>query len=264
MIKKTFLALGLLAIALGLQAQSLSESVSFRLNKEGGVYQEGETVKIWADVKSVPADEITFAMFEYGDKPEKLSKTVKLKAGENLVFEGKYDQPTHFVCKLSNGKDNSYNPKEIVKVGFIVSPESFSPGFTAPVDLDEFWAKEIAGMRKMPIESKVITDKSDSKYTIQDVEVNCVGPSPLKGYIAGRGTPIVPADPSAVIDTSLYINPIPTGLVLTGIVVSVSVTAFFLSLTVRLYEDYNTVRIDEILIKIHAKEEKKAKGVHEE
>jgi len=86
----------------------------------------------------------------------------------------------------------------------------------------------------------------------------------LKGYIAGRGTPIVPADPSAVIDTSLYINPIPTGLVLTGIVVSVSVTAFFLSLTVRLYEDYNTVRIDEILIKIHAKEEKKAKGVHEE
>ena len=32
-----------------------------------------------------------------------------------------------------------------------------------------------------------------------------------------------------------YINPVPSGLVLTGIVVSVSVTALMLSLTIRLY-----------------------------
>ena len=43
-----------------------------------------------------------------------------------------------------------------------------------------------------------------------------------------------------------YINPIPTGLVLTGIVVSVSVTAVMLSLTIRLYRRYHTLDIDEI------------------
>ena len=43
-----------------------------------------------------------------------------------------------------------------------------------------------------------------------------------------------------------YINPIPAGLVLTGIVVSVSVTALMLSLTVRLYRRYHTLDIDEI------------------
>lgn len=75
----------------------------------------------------------------------------------------------------------------------------------------------------------------------------------VKGYISGRGVPIVPAD-GTVIDSSLYINPIPTGLVLTGIVVSVSVTAFFLALTVRLYEDFHTTRIDEIMIAIHEKQ----------
>ena len=76
----------------------------------------------------------------------------------------------------------------------------------------------------------------------------------VKGYIAGRGVPIVPADAAGAVDPTLYINPIPTGLVLTGIVVSVSVTAFFLALTIRLYEDFHTTRIDEIMIAIHEKQ----------
>ena len=67
-----------------------------------------------------------------------------------------------------------------------------------------------------------------------------------KGYIAGRLAPVI--DPSGPVDTSLYIDPIPTGLVLTGIVVSVSVTAFLLALTVRLYERFGTIDIDQILI----------------
>ena len=44
-----------------------------------------------------------------------------------------------------------------------------------------------------------------------------------------------------------YINPVPAGLVLTGIVVSVSVTAFLLALVVRLYLRYHTLEMDEIV-----------------
>lgn len=64
-----------------------------------------------------------------------------------------------------------------------------------------------------------------------------------KGYIAGRVAPIVV---DGVRDMEAYINPIPSGLVLTGIVVSVSVTALMLSLTVRLYGRYHTLDLDEI------------------
>ena len=65
------------------------------------------------------------------------------------------------------------------------------------------------------------------------------------GFIRGRQVPIV-TDPSAEIVLSDYINPIPAGLVLTGLVVSVSVTAVMLSLTVRLYKRYHTLDLDEI------------------
>lgn len=63
------------------------------------------------------------------------------------------------------------------------------------------------------------------------------------GYIDGGVAPIVGDqgfDP-------LYINPIPSGLVLTGIVVSVSITAFSLALIQRIYRRYGTIELRELL-----------------
>ncbi len=64
-----------------------------------------------------------------------------------------------------------------------------------------------------------------------------------KGYINGRVAPIVV---NGVQEVTAYVNPVPSGLVLTGIVVSVSVTALMLSLTIRLYRRYHTLDLDEI------------------
>ena len=86
-----------------------------------------------------------------------------------------------------------------------------------------------------------------------------------KGYITGRIAPIVSerlgdTDLAAfqagtlVPNVANYVNPVPAGLVLTGIVVSVSFTAFFLALAVKLYREYNTLDLHEI-ISIMNKEE---------
>ena len=63
-----------------------------------------------------------------------------------------------------------------------------------------------------------------------------------KGYIFGRVA-------------EAYINPGPSGLVLTGIVVSVSVSAFSLALVQRLYKKYKTIYLDEILVLAKKEEE---------
>ena len=68
-----------------------------------------------------------------------------------------------------------------------------------------------------------------------------------KGYIAGKEAPIIV---DGILEAEHYINPIPSGLVLTGIVVSVSVTALMLSLTIRRYQRYHTLNLDEISIMI--------------
>ena len=65
-----------------------------------------------------------------------------------------------------------------------------------------------------------------------------------RGMIAGRTAAIL-TDGGA--DLTRYVNPIPAGLVLTGIVVSVSVSAFSLALIQRLYGAYGSVDLRDIL-----------------
>ena len=64
------------------------------------------------------------------------------------------------------------------------------------------------------------------------------------GYVDGGKAPMV--EPGA--EAAAYINPVPGGLVLTGIVVAVSTTALFLALTHRLYQKYHSVNMDVILM----------------
>lgn len=66
-----------------------------------------------------------------------------------------------------------------------------------------------------------------------------------RGYIEGRSVPIIV---DGVTDMENYINPIPAGLVLTGIVVSVSVSALMLALTARLYKTYHTLDVDKLYL----------------
>ncbi len=72
------------------------------------------------------------------------------------------------------------------------------------------------------------------------------------GFIEGRLSPIVSGGNT---DPALYVNPLPAGLVLTGIVVSVSVTAVILALSMRLYRRYRTLNLDEIYRMVHREQE---------
>ena len=72
-----------------------------------------------------------------------------------------------------------------------------------------------------------------------------------KGYIAGRAAPIIT---DGILSAEHYINPIPAGLVLTGIVVSVSVSAVLMALTICLYRKYHTLDLDEIMMVLRRQE----------
>ena len=74
------------------------------------------------------------------------------------------------------------------------------------------------------------------------------------GYIDGRLAPVYNGSSTNPVD---YINPIPAGLVLTGIVVSVSVTSITLALTVRLYKRYKTLDLDKIYSIVYSEHDEK-------
>ena len=74
-----------------------------------------------------------------------------------------------------------------------------------------------------------------------------------KGFIDGKMVPILT---DGITDASAYMNPIPDGLVLTGIVVSVSSSALMLALTIRLYHRYHTLDLDKIVMQWRKEEDR--------
>ena len=65
------------------------------------------------------------------------------------------------------------------------------------------------------------------------------------GYVSGGMAPILGLIKEPA--TELYVNPLPTAMILTGIVVAVSITAYSLALIVKIYEAYGTIELDEIM-----------------
>jgi multicomponent Na+:H+ antiporter subunit C len=63
------------------------------------------------------------------------------------------------------------------------------------------------------------------------------------GNVRGRYEPLVdPAHPDR-----LFVNPLPTAVILTGIVVAISISAFALALVLKLYRHYGTLNAEEIV-----------------
>lgn len=69
----------------------------------------------------------------------------------------------------------------------------------------------------------------------------------IQGFVKGREVPII--EGNKFMGTNYYINPLPSGLVLTGIVVSVCMTAFALALAKKYYEKFKTLDLDILTLK---------------
>lgn len=73
------------------------------------------------------------------------------------------------------------------------------------------------------------------------------------GNISGGDVPIV--DPN-LLTPARYINPLPSALILTGIVISVSFTVYALALVIKIFQAYGTLNQEDI-VKMMRKGEKK-------
>ena len=64
------------------------------------------------------------------------------------------------------------------------------------------------------------------------------------GYIKGRTAPIIDSDVDISKAVNLVVDPVPSALVLTAIVIGLAVTALMLSYVLKMYETKKTLNID--------------------
>ncbi len=106
--------------------------------------------------------------------------SVKIDGDSLLLFQGSFDEPCTVIVE-ANAKET------YTALGLAVAPGKLKPGGECPADFDEYWESEKKSLQALPYEIKqsVVKDTEVATgYSCVDIEINCTGPKPARGYFA--------------------------------------------------------------------------------
>ena len=175
----------IIALLLPLAAHAQYPGAQLEINTADGVYEVGDSIKVWATVFEGCSPVLEFTV-QKNMKTELSKKTVTLKEGRHLLYSEVCREPAHYVYLLGIPGTKKAGEKAS-SVGAIVSHKSFRAGYAAPKDLRKFWDKQIAKMRKMPltVESKAAPQEKydQTGYTCLDIEIPMPEGNPVRAYL---------------------------------------------------------------------------------
>lgn len=127
----------------------LSALVLLSLNKADGVYQSGDTVRVFATENDVTT----------------------------LVHEKVYEGPQTVKFEYAD-----------TEIGWVVEPQAFKQAIPCPKDFDKFWNKQKKQMRAIPMNPTLkeihVEGKDNEKFVCYEMTIDCVDNTPVRGYLA--------------------------------------------------------------------------------
>lgn len=161
----------------GFIATTFGQNIILKQSNESGIYKTGEQIQVSVFMDEINTDSITIKTTENYSKQVSIQK-IKYQGDTLLVFNRSFQKPTSVILEVILANKS-------ISTGIIVDPENFEPGTSRPKDFDKFWKKEKKALRKLPLEVKNIpVNDIEPGYLCSDIEINCTGPKPARGYFA--------------------------------------------------------------------------------
>lgn len=171
---------GVITLLLALVSTLVAQDFHLRINNESGVYAKGEKAVVTCCMHGAVKETLTLRISENNQCVSE--SRIRLNSNETIVFEQAYDKTCAVMVELvsADGKTSG--------AGFVVAPEGFEAGYKEPADLVEYWDNQKALLRALPMQVKKqdleLPEWAEGKYECQDIEINCLGPAPVRGYVA--------------------------------------------------------------------------------
>ena len=165
-----------------LTRDEVNRAGSYRLsiNKESGVFGKGERAVVSCHAAPVPFDSLHVRVL-YNNKVCREFRLLPSSA-DFTVLEQALDSTCAVTVEV---KEHTGKPEAI---GYVVAPEGFRAGYEEPADLMPYWDNLKKQLKALPMQVKTVPlevpQQYQGKYTCQDVEINCLGPAPVRAYMA--------------------------------------------------------------------------------
>jgi len=164
-----------LLVAVGFAATVSAQNIILQQSNESGIYKKGEKIKVAVLLNKLEVDSLTVEI-EINYSNQKSIRKVKYSGRELEIFNQSFNKPTSVIFKV---KADSL----ALSIGLVVAPEEFDASTPRPKDFKKFWKEEKKELNalEMEVKSTPVVD-FENGYSCADVEINCTGPKPVRGY----------------------------------------------------------------------------------
>jgi cephalosporin-C deacetylase-like acetyl esterase len=156
-----------------------SQDITLRQTNKSGIYRKGQKITVTAFAESLAGD--TLHIRVYKNNTQLINqKNIIIDKDSLVVYEGSSGKPCSIIVEAMDGGKNA-------SLGMLVEPEKLKPGARCPMDFDLYWNSLKKSLNALPWDIKkafVVGTENDKGYICEDIEVNCLGPKPARGYFA--------------------------------------------------------------------------------
>jgi len=156
---------------------SFGQPLTLAQKNVNGIYKSGEKVEIYLHSDGTVTDSVLIVVYR-NNNVEIEKKSIIPESGNQLVYSGSSDT----ICSImlvAKCKDI------IASLGCMVDPHLIKPGSEAPDDIKAYWKQQKKLLNALPWEVKSVPVRNESipqSFTCEDIEINCLGPRPARGY----------------------------------------------------------------------------------
>lgn len=152
------------------------QTITITQSNESGIYKTGEEIKVTVLTVGLETDSISLRIL----KNYQLlgNQGIKVSDSEIILFEEVINESCSYIFEVQAEKISA-------SIGLVVEPTQFEPGTKRPTDFAKFWKQEKKILDAIPMEIRSVdVEDVDSGYVCTNVEINCTGPKPARGYFA--------------------------------------------------------------------------------
>lgn len=152
---------------------------TFRLTQshENGIYKSNRPIQVRISTDLISNDTLWVKVLKNNNQV--ISEKSIFPANNNtVVYEGKFKEPCSVMVEARIKAEKQ-------TIGMIVDPQKIKPGTSYPSDFETYWDTEKQKTKALRMEVKTKNmEVKEAGFACQDVEINCTGPKPARGYFA--------------------------------------------------------------------------------
>lgn len=170
----------------------IGQDITLSQTTKNGIYRKGQKIHVKAFSTNQTGDTLHVSIFKNNNQLLQ-HKDFLIGKDSMLIYDGVCSDPCSIIVDAKSKGGNA-------SLGMLVNPELLQPGAKCPKDFDAYWNNIKMNLKKLPLDIKrtsIDVKAIEKGYTCENIEINCLGPKPVRGYyarpekVATKSLPIV-------------------------------------------------------------------------